>query len=294
MLQSRDIFYASIRAICLASLVVFGGAYSSLANAADEGDVDADYGNNIAKRFSIGLAVGYESFNTNLKITEISSGRDIFVDMEGTLGLPENDTIPIIYGYYRPTPKHGFGFSYFQVRRDGNLAVIDKNFDDLNVTGNVSMEDRTSFYYLSYNHTAFEDDRAFVFLSFGLYGLDLEYNLAATGTITFRDIPIASGEYDETINKLAPLPLLGVDAWFALTPKLAIGAKASLVGGSYEEVSALVIQSKIRARYSLSERFALNMGLNYLDADIRIERDDQRSDIRYGFSGFTFGIDYRF
>lgn len=292
MLRSRDIVVSSIRTIYLAALVMLGGA--SLANATEDGDVDTVYSNNIGKRFSIGLAVGYETFNTNLKITDKPSGRDIFVDMEGTLGLPETDTIPILYGYYRPTPKHGFGFSYFHIRREGSIAAIDENFGDLNVTGNVSMEDRTSFYYLSYNYTAYEDDRAFIFVSFGLYGLDLEYNLVADGTITDSNIPIASGQYEQNINILAPLPLLGIDAWFAVTPKLAIGAKASIVGGSYDDVSALVIQSKIRARYSLGERFALNMGLNFLDADITIDRSDRTSDVRYGFSGVTVGLDYRF
>jgi len=81
--------------------------------------------------------IGNESFNTNLKIFDLSSGRDVFVDMEGTLGLPEEETIPLIYGSYRPSKKHGFGWSYFRVRRDGNLFAFDEYIGDLNVTGNV-------------------------------------------------------------------------------------------------------------------------------------------------------------
>lgn len=266
----------------------------SNAEADDAVPADEEYGDNIGSKFSLGLGVGYERFNTNIKITDLSSGRDVFVDLEGTLGLPEKDTIPIIYGYYRPSKKHGFGFSYFRVRRDGNIFAVDKNFDDLNVTGTVSFSDNTSFYYLSYNYTAYEDERAFVFASFGLYGLDLEYRLNAQGAITYGNIPITSGQFERSVNTFAPLPLLGIDAWFALTPKWAIGAKVAIVGGTYNDVSAFVMSSKIRARYALSEHFAIDFGVNYFDADVTIEKSAQRSDIQYGFSGFAAGLNYRF
>ena len=186
--------------VTAASLFIFDATCFSIAHADDGDSAGDDVTDNIGRKFSIGFGVGYESFNTNLKVTELSTGRDVFVDMEGTLGLPESDTIPMIYGYFRPSRKHGIGFSYFQVKRDGNLFALNENLGDLNVTGDVSLSDRTSFYYMSYNYTAYEDDRAFVFASLGLYGLDLEYNLTANGTLSFRDIPIASGQFERTIR----------------------------------------------------------------------------------------------
>jgi hypothetical protein len=162
------------------------------------------------------------------------------------------------------------------------------------VTGVASISDRTSFYDLTYNYTVYEDDRAFVFASFGVYGLDLSYNLTAVGDITYQDEIVASGRYEEDISTFAPLPLIGIDTWFALTPRWSIGAKVSVVGGSYDELSAFVMSSKIRAVYTLSDQFAVDFGVNYFDADVTIDRSIKRSDIRYAFSGFRVGLNYRF
>jgi hypothetical protein len=261
---------------------------------ADEGTTDEDSNQFFDRSFWLGIGVGYERFDTNLKLTDKRSGGSVFVDLESSLGLAEKKAIPLIYGYYRPGPKHGFGWYFSRVRRDGDILAVDQNFGDLNVTGVASISDRTSFYDLTYNYTVYEDDRAFVFASFGVYGLDLGYNLRAVGEITYQDEPITSGQYEEDISQFAPLPLIGVDTWFALTPRWSIGAKVSVVGGSYDDLSASVMSSKIRAVYTLDDQFAVDFGVNYFDADVTIDGSRRRSDIRYAFSGFRLGLNYRF
>jgi hypothetical protein len=41
------------------------------------------------------------SLNTNAKFTDKETGRSIFVDAEGTLGLSKNEVVPAIFGIYR-------------------------------------------------------------------------------------------------------------------------------------------------------------------------------------------------
>jgi hypothetical protein len=276
-----------------AVLIVIGITHAFDASA-DEAPTDENSDRFLNRSFWFGIGVGYERFDTNLKLTDNRSGSSVFVDLESSLGLAEKTAIPLIYGYYRPSKKHGFGWYYSQVRRDGEVLAIDQNFGDLNVTGVASISDRTSFYDLTYNYTAYEDDRAFVFASFGVYGLDLSYNLTAVGEITYQDEPVTSGRFEEDVSQFAPLPLVGVDVWFALTPRWSIGAKVSVVGGSYNDLSAFVMSSKIRAAYTLDDHFAVDFGVNYFDADVTIDGRIRRSDIRYAFSGFRAGLTYRF
>ncbi len=261
---------------------------------ADEGTTRENGNEFFDRSFWFGIGVGYERFDTNLKLTNNQSGGSVFVDLESSLGLAEEKAIPLIYGYYRPSNKHGFGWYFSRVRRDGDILAIDANFGDLNVTGVASISDRTSFYDLTYNYTVYEDDRALVFASFGVYGLDLGYNLRAVGEITFEDEPITSGEYEEDVSTFAPLPLIGIDTWFALTAKWSLGTKVSIVAGSYDDLSAFVFSTKIRAAYTLSDQFAVDFGVNYFDADVTVEGSRRRTDVRYAFSGFRLGLNYRF
>ncbi len=283
--------------ILIAGLVaVLGVIYASDGNAHDEVPPDDLYARNMDNKFSLGVAAGFERFDTNFNFTDKSTGRNVFIDAEGTLGLPETQTIPIIYGFYRPAKKHGIGFSFFQIDRNSSVFALDENIGDLNVTGKVTLSDQSSFYYLSYNYTVYEDDRAFIFASLGLYGLDLKYTLTAEGAISFQGTPVASGTFVREESVFAPLPLLGIDAWFAITPKWAIGAKVGLVGGEVNDVRAFVIESKIRTRYVFSKHVAAVFGMNYFDADVTIDKDDKdrKTEISYGFDGFFAGLDFRF
>jgi hypothetical protein len=114
------------------------------------------------------------------------------------------------------------------------------------------------------------------------------------GMIDFDGTPITSGEYSRGVNQIAPLPLIGVDAWFALTPKWAFGSKLSFIGGSYQDVTAKILEIKIRVKYTLNKNVGLTFGFNDFYSVIEIDEADLLTDIVYGFSGLKIGIDLGF
>jgi hypothetical protein len=248
----------------------------------------------LSRTLSVGVAAGLMRFDTNFKFTDRDTGISVFLDAEGSMGLPEVDVIPLIYGYWRPSPKHGLGFGYFSVRRESELIVIDRNFDELTVDGRAALSDDTRFYALTYNYTLFQDSRAFLFASFGIKAIDLLYEFEAVGTVSLDGEPVQSGRYDETLEQLAPVPLVGIDAWFALTNKWAFGARAAFVAGEVSDVRAVIAESSIRAKYEFNEHVGLIMGLNYFDGDITINEPDVKTEINYGFEGLFLGLDVGF
>jgi hypothetical protein len=248
----------------------------------------------LSRTLSVGIAAGIMRFDTNFKFTDRDSGRSVFLDAEGTMELPEVKTIPLIYGFWRPTPKHGLGFAYFSVRRESELVAIDRNFGDLSLEGRATLTDDTRFYALTYNYTFFQDSRAFVFASFGIKAIDLEYQFDAVGTLSLDGEPIESGVYSETLEQFAPIPLAGIDAWFALTDKWSFGARAVFVAGEVSDVRAVITESSIRAKYAFNQNIGLIMGINYFDGDITINDTDKKTEINYGLDGLFFGIDLGF
>ena len=159
--------------------------YAKIGCAHDD-DSPTDYPRN---RLGLGVGAGMVRFDTNFRFTDKDSGLSVFVDGEGTLGLPEKKGLPIFYGYYRFNKRHGIGFNYFRVKRVATLFKLNesKDFDlgDLTITAGanaeVTLTDKSHFFYLNYNYTLFDDNRSYLFASFGLYGLDLSYGLDARG-----------------------------------------------------------------------------------------------------------------
>ena len=248
----------------------------------------------LSRTLSVGIAAGVMRFDTNFKFTDRDTGVSVFLDAEGSMNLPEVKAIPLVYGYWRPSPKHGLGFGYFSIRRESELIVIDRNFDELTLDGRATLTDDTRFYALTYNYTLLQDPRALLFASFGIKAIDLEYQFDAVGTVSLDGEPVESGTYSETLDQFAPIPLAGLDAWFALTKKWSFGARAAFVAGDVNDVRAVIIESSIRAKYTFNENVGLVMGVNYFDGDITINQTDLKTEINYGFDGLFLGLDVGF
>ena len=248
----------------------------------------------LSRTLSVGVAAGLMRFDTNFKFTDRDTGRSVFLDSEGSMDLPEVKTIPLVYGFWRPSPKHGLGFGYFSVRRDSEIISINRNFSDLSVDGRASLEDDTRFYTLTYNYTLFQDSRAFLFASLGINAIDLEYRFDAAGVLSLNGEPIESGVYSETLEQFAPIPMIGLDAWFAVTDRWSFGARAAFVTGEVNDVRALILESRIRAKYDFNRNVSLLVGLNYFDGDVTLNNSDLKTEINYGFEGLMLGVDIGF
>ena len=254
--------------------------------------VAEDY--NLIESKELGLGVGFAlvRFDTSVKFTDKETDQSIFVDAEGTLGLQDWDTIPVLFGGYRFSPKHGIGFSYFQVRRESSLFDIDETLDDVRITGQAQFSDDTRFYNLYYAYTLYEDNRSRVQGNIGLNVLDVRYVLEAEGTITDGD-GTTTDSLREEAGITAPLPLLGLNFWYAFTPKWGINTKIALIAGSYDDIRGWVVNTNINARYQFTRNVGATFGIAYFDADITLEEELERTDVKYGYDGAFLGLHVR-
>lgn len=245
--------------------------------------------------FVLGIGAAIVKFDTKLKFTDKtrSSFNSIFIDPEGTLGLPETSSVTTFYGAWNINPKHSIGFSYFGVNRESSLFNIDETLEDIRIEGDAKLTDATNFYRLSYGYTLFNDDRSKIKFHAGIYGLDLKYVFEAEGQITEGGVT-TTGSIHEEAKVFAPLPLIGLDLWYNFTPKWGINTKVAFVAGSYEDVTAGVLQTSLNAQYRFTDHIGLIFGLAYFDADVVIEDDIEKIDIAYGYDGGFIGMHFIF
>jgi hypothetical protein len=68
----------------------------------------------------------------------------------------------------------------------------------------------------------------------------------------------------------------------------------SVIGGSYEEITAKILEIKVRAKYAFNKNVGMSFGFNSFTSEIEIDDPDVFTDINYGFSGFKVGVDLGF
>lgn len=248
-----------------------------------------------SQKFALGIGAAIVKFDTKLKFTDKTriNFDSIFLDPEGNLDLPELSSVTTYYAAWNINPRHSLGFSFFNVNRESTVLNIDETLEDVRIVGDAKISDTTNFYQFSYGYTLFNDYRSKIKLAAGVYGLDLKYVFEAEGDVTIDGVTESGSIYEEA-KVFAPLPMIGVDFWYAFTPRWALATKVTFVAGSYEDVSASVLQTGINAQYRFTDHVGLLFGLAYFDADVEIEDDFDKKDISYGYDGGYVGMHFMF
>ena len=260
-----------------------------------QADNEADQQIYQSGKFALGIGAAIVKFDTKLKFTDKTRTNfdSIFIDPEGTLDLPETSSVATFYGVWNINSKHSLGFSYFSVNRESSLFDIDESLEDVRIQGQAKITDATNFYRFNYGYTLFDDYRSKIKFHAGIYGLDLKWLFEAQGQITAGGVT-RTGFIQEEAKVFAPLPLIGIDLWYGFTPEWGINTKVAFVRGSYEDVSAGVLQTSINAQYRFTDHIGIAFGLAYFDADIDIEDATEKIDITYGYDGGFIGMHFIF
>ena len=166
-----------LRAVILPSL--FGILFAPSSSLGDEPSSAG-----LDSRYMLGVGLGVARFDTSIEITDSNTGNSIFIDGEGSLGLPETRVSPILYGGARINEKHGVEFYAFRIQREGTAIGIDRNFGELSVNGSISFYDRTNFSYLAWNYRMLDDGQTLIRVRAGVYFLDLKYDVQAVGEVS--------------------------------------------------------------------------------------------------------------
>ena len=62
------------------------------------------------------------------------------------------------------------------------------------------------------------------------------------------------------------------------------------MGGSYQDVSAAVLDTSIRSRYMFSKHVGLLLAIKYFNAEVNIDDSDLKTEVAYGFDGLSVGL----
>jgi len=182
----------------------------------------------------LGIGAARVRLDSNIKITDKQSGDRLFVDLEGTLGLPNVSNVTNFYGAYQFNEKHAIGFGYFRINRSSQLIDFEGDLGDVEfVKVDVTLSDKTAFTKLFYGYSLFSDERSAVRFLGGLFVLDFKYLLEAEGQIIIGGVP-KNRTYQEDVSQVVPLPMFGFDFNHFFNPRWSLGTAVLFVGGGLQ------------------------------------------------------------
>ena len=270
-----------MRRLILVAIVTVFLAMPCASAFAEESDAKEKAENLPWDKGSISLGSFISSTSSNARLS--ANGAGVGIDMEEALGLDTTTTVVRAGGIWRfsDNRRHRADLTWFASRRDGSTTLG----QDITIDGVVyptGTQVTTGFdldvYKATYSYSFFQDDRMDIGAGLGLYIMPLRFEFSASGLLT--------GQVSESIT--APLPVFGLRADFALTPKWFLKSAMDIFYLEYQQFRGGVYDTSVAVEYKAFKRVGFGLSVENFNLAVEAEGED------YPGIDFKGKIEYRY
>lgn len=259
--------------ICLFALMII--LYSLSVNAGEKENKDKPW-----ERFSLSLGGFSTTINSDVGLG--AKGLNLEVNVEDALDMDSSVSVFRVDGLWRFSRnlRHRLDLGWFDISRDSSTTLL----QDITIGDTIfplGTEVTSSFdlqiFKGAYSYSFFQDDRMDMGVSFGIFVMPVDFEIDASG--------LFEGHEKESIT--APLPVLGLRADFAITPKLFLNYSFEFFYLEYDQFKGAVTSAELALEYKAFKYLGFGIGLDSFKLHIEAEGEDYPN---IDFNGtFDFG-----
>ncbi|UCH21114.1 MAG: hypothetical protein JSU83_21805 [Deltaproteobacteria bacterium] len=254
-------------------------------------DNESEYGP--WKKFSISLGGFIAEMDTTVRLDSKSLVLGAIIDAEEIFDLDEDIRVVRSDGHYRfsRNGRHRFDFTYYDLSRDATRTLsqdIQIGETEFNIGDTVDTKFGLVFFKAAYAYSFLMNEALDISASAGLFMTDVELEVVTTTT-----------GIDEVQALLIPLPVIGLRANFALTPKLILKESLDLFYLKYKSFKGHLLDLNLALEYRIWKHVGL--GLGYEASRIEISAGDDEDDpldlegrLDFRYNGIVFYAAYYF
>lgn len=234
------------------------------------------------KKYSVNLGAFFAATESSFRLGTPAAGVD--VDVEDTLGLDKGNLAFRLDAFWRFTEskRHRFDFSWFRIDRDGSTTLVnDIEINGITFPAGTGVQSTFDFQIFkgAYDYSFFQDDRIDLAASVGLYVAPFSLSVGATG----GGIPTQS----ESIT--APLPVVGLRADFAITPKWYLKTNFDLFYLQVDGYTGFITDARAAVEYNAFKNIGFGLGFDALNVSVESVQDTSTPGVEFDGS-----IDFRY
>jgi len=243
----------------------------------------------LGNRFVLGAGPFWARLDTQVRLDSSSGQIGTAIDFESTLGMDENDVLPLILGYYRVAKKHRIAFQHFRLNRNG-VSVSDApiRFGDVIFPANLPLSSYfdVDVYAFSYAYSLIHDEKKELAFNIGLQFQDIETGISGN---------LGPGIIREDADVVAPLPTFGGSFDYAFNEKWLF---TSLLGvfaieldlGDDTEFAGEIVQFNAGVVYKAFKNVGLSLQYNYFRVDVDVDDPDWMGFLKYEYRGPVLAV----
>jgi hypothetical protein len=196
------------------------------------------------KKFALKFGGAFNFVDSDVRLG--AKGIGLSIDPQSFFDMDTKTRTFRVNGYWRFTRNrlHRLDLSWYSIKRSAETTLLrDLDLGDdifLPLGTNVESTFNLDVIKTAYSYSFFQDDRIDLAVSGGLYVLPIKFEFTASGLVNeFQSQSIT-----------APLPVLGLRADFAITPKWFLLNQVDLFYLEYDDYEGGIVDAKLALEYN--------------------------------------------
>lgn len=223
-------------------------------------------------RLTIGGSV--TDFDSKLSINSRDDSIDKEIDFEDRLGLDTTVQLGWIRGSWRMADRHRLALLYMPIKRTSQLTTQ----KDIDIAGNiiksgasVATEIKTHTFDIEYIYSFYKKPDLEVGVTAGIYWMNSLAEISAAGEIILEGSDQAEFRTDYQANQriVAPLPLIGVKAAYAINQQWHARASARYLDLTIGDIEGRILNLNLSTEYFFNNHLGLGAALTTFDVSVK-------------------------
>ncbi|WP_293634717.1 DUF481 domain-containing protein [Shewanella sp. CG12_big_fil_rev_8_21_14_0_65_47_15] len=265
--------------------------------------------------FTIELGGFYSQSDSNMQVTNPSTGNNFTLDYESDLQLAENEFLPFVELNYHFNERHNIYIDWKQLHRSAETLALAKPFQieindtiyDIKAGGKLNSTLNIDILRLGYGYDIFQGSNYDVGVSLGLHTMFIKMGFEGViGVCAASELlnNVCGSQaiprmVDENIT--APLPDIGLYANYEFTPGWELVSHAQYFSVKLDDVEGELVDVKLGIDAQITSNWSMSVAYNYykVDVDIAQKSADKATqvanyNIYYSFIGPMLSVSYTF
>jgi hypothetical protein len=227
--------------------------------------------------FSLRLGGFYSSSDTTLRIDASNGTLGTSLSLEDDLGFEKSKTLPVFDAVWRINPRHRLELGYVSLARDSQRTLSGEvRFGDqvFPVSTDVNAKFDSDVWRLAYGWSFYREGGNELALLLGVHVTEFSTKLETAG-----------GGIAEAADRTIPLPTVGLQGTWEISPKWRLNAWAQVFSLNYNDYEGSLVSGAVNLEYRFERNFAVGLGYMMNDYDLDVTKGRARGSFDYQFSG---------
>jgi hypothetical protein len=233
------------------------------------------------------LALGSFILNTDTELRLDGDAGEVGTPIDWERDFGDDDLNRFRFdGYWRFGERHKLRGLVFSSSRDTSRTVRDDiQWGDVHfpAEANLSVEFKFTVYELAYEYAFMRRDTYEVAANFGLHYTEMEATIA--GDLAIEGDEIVSGEFSESGDIGAPLPVIGLRGTWGLPHNFWIDASVQSFAASFDEYDGNLSDLRLMLTWQPKKWLGLGVGYNQFNVNVDVTKDRYSGSIDWTYKG---------